>query len=961
VKLSTSLSVTVSILISSLPSASALAQDAAAQNSDAASASAQRARTQAALRVRAETEFRDAHPGAVIVKGGRDVRKIYGHSISTGASAADSADNFRRSYARVLGVDATNLVPESRIADKRHTQPVMYDPDTGTYKFTLVHYRQAQNGIPVFRGDLRLLVRNETGFPLVNASSAVKDLEGFSVAVDRRDQLADPAFISARFKLARQAVQSFDETLVNFTEPKAVIWAGAGKIEAAPTLALTFTADNMPSPDGFDQKWTFVTDLATGAIVYKENRILEVDVEGSVSGIVTEGFGAEQCEDEVITPLPYARVNIDATEAFADSNGNYVITNGGSSDVTVDSAIRGEFFEVFTYNGDNSLDGDETTQSQTVTPPGPADFVYNTLNGEFTRGEVNAYYHANLVRDFVLSVNPAYPVIDTQTAFSITVNEGANTFCPGNAQYQGTNLRFCAAGSGFPNTAWSSVIYHEYGHHLVQVAGSGQGQYGEGMGDTVSTLILDVAGTGHGFLGDCGSPLRTGDNTMQYPCSGGIHFCGQLLSGCVWDTRNELLATNPDDYREILSNLTLNSILLHTGSDITPQITVDFLTLDDDDADISNGTPHCTEICAGFGAHNMDCPPFDAVTISYPTGRPATVDADQTTVVPIEISSDNPLPPTGALHYRVGGTGPFTVEPLAVVGSNAFEATLPAADCGEIIEYFVSTSATCGDIQDPQSAPLQTFSALVGVHIEVADNFEADNGWTTVDAAADGQWTRGVPVDCLRGDPPTDFDGSGQCWLTDNSSANGCNSDVDSGTVTLTSPVFNTSTLGVPQVRYARWFSNDAGDGPETDALYVEISTNGGLDWSTLEIVGPTTSDPNPQVSGGWFERVFSIPAAAQFQIRFTAEDVDPQSVVEAGIDKFQIVDAQCAATGCIPGSGDHDGDGDVDATDTAQFINCLLGPNDPSDGSPCDCFDADGNSRIDLIDYAAMQSQFTG
>ncbi|UCF35003.1 MAG: hypothetical protein JSV78_06790, partial [Phycisphaerales bacterium] len=120
--------------------------------------------------------------------------------------------------------------------------------------------------------------------------------------------------------------------------------------------------------------------------------------------------------------------------------------------------------------------------------------------------------------------------------------------------------------------------------------------------------ITDDPILAYGWDGDCNAGLRSADNDFQYPCSGGIHYCGQLLSGCIWSTRNELIVNYPSTYLNILSNLTVNSILVHTGDLITPQITVDFLILDDDDADLGNGTPHWNEICAGFGAHNMDCP-----------------------------------------------------------------------------------------------------------------------------------------------------------------------------------------------------------------------------------------------------------------------------------------------------------------------------------------------------------------
>ena len=57
-----------------------------------------------------------------------------------------------------------------------------------------------------------------------------------------------------------------------------------------------------------------------------------------------------------------------------------------------------------------------------------------------------------------------------------------------------------------------------------------------------------------------------------------------------------------------------------------------------------------------------------------------------------------------------------------------------------------------------------------------------------------------MPVDCDRGDPDADGDGSGQCWLTDNSAASGCNSDVDGGHTILTSPVMDATGTSAPVV-----------------------------------------------------------------------------------------------------------------------------------------------------------------
>jgi hypothetical protein len=300
--------------------------------------------------------------------------------------------------------------------------------------------------------------------------------------------------------------------------------------------------------------------------------------------------------------MPYARVEEGGSHAFADRVGDFTIPEAGTSEVTVTSPIQGRHFVVI------NRAGSDTVLSSNVVPPGPADFVHTATNGEeFDRAEVNGSVEANVVRDWIVAANPSYPLIGSQLDFPVVVNRNDGS-CPGNAWYDLglRSINFCRAGDQYPNTAWSSVIHHEFGHHLVAAGGSGQGEYGEGMGDVLSVIVLDDPRIGQGLFGDCAGSLRSADNSLQYPCTGSIHHCGQLLSGAVWDTRNELAYTEPSQYRQILMDLAVNAVLLHSGSSITPSITIDWLTLDDDDGDLSNGTPHSAEILAGFGAHNLE-------------------------------------------------------------------------------------------------------------------------------------------------------------------------------------------------------------------------------------------------------------------------------------------------------------------------------------------------------------------
>ena len=58
------------------------------------------------------------------------------------------------------------------------------------------------------------------------------------------------------------------------------------------------------------------------------------------------------------------------------------------------------------------------------------------------------------------------------------------------------------------------------------------------MSDCFSVLVSGDSKLARGFFqGDCVDGIRNADNNYQYggSCSG-IHDCGQLISGCIWDS-----------------------------------------------------------------------------------------------------------------------------------------------------------------------------------------------------------------------------------------------------------------------------------------------------------------------------------------------------------------------------------------------------------------------------------------
>ncbi len=890
----------------------------------------------------AQEELTQAFPQVDFHTQGDQVTSVYGTVFGVGMSPEDTAATFVSGSAEVFGVSADALEPGNWFND-RLVQPVMPDRVHGGYKFTLVYYRQHVDGVPVHGAELRVLVRNEAGYPLVLARSSLQPVGDFTLPAGAAQ---NPDVAAAR----AAAVQAYPG-LVNFGEEQAVIvHPGMSAAISGPTLAIMFEANNGLVATPEYEKYRFFADATTGEILYVEDRILNVDIEGTVAAQVSPDHRADACVFETYHTMPYVRVAAGGSVAYADANGNFVIPYGSTDPVDVSAQVRGLYFNVNNQGG-----SDASLTIQDVVPPGPIEFEFNTSNQEYTTAEVNVYVEANIIRDTVLVSNPDYPTVASQSDWPANVN--LNDTC--NAYYDYSSINFFRAGGGCNNTGFGDVVHHEYGHHLVATGGSGQGQYGEGMSDSAALIVTGRSELGIGFQ-NCSSGIRDADNTMQYPCSGAIHYCGQLLSGCVWDLREQLQISDPIGYNQTLADLTFNSILLHSGDLITPQITIDFLTLDDDDGDIGNGTPHYAEIDAAFSPHNMAPPPLSLLSFVYSDGLPAQVSPAGGTTVQVEVVgvAASPEPNTGMFHYDIGDG--WVSEPMTALGDDVYEATFPASTCGQNVQFYFSAETTTGQlVTDPDDAPTAAHSAISAYGLEIAfeDTFNSHTGWTVQNGGGltDGQWQRGIPAGGGdRGDPPTDYDGSGYCYVTDNADGN---SDVDDGYTRLISPTIDLSD-GDAQVTYALWYTNFEGDNPYSDYFHVHVSDNNGSSWVLAQTFGPSSA-------AGWTEHSFVVgdyvTPTSTVKVRFEASDLGGGSIVEAAVDGFRVEQVDCEAP-YVP--GDMDCSGAVDFDDIDPFVLAISGQAAYEVAYPdCEWLNGDinGDNTVDFDDINGFVSLIGG
>ncbi|GJM26447.1 MAG: hypothetical protein DHS20C16_28620 [Phycisphaerae bacterium] len=342
-----------------------------------------------------------------------------------------------------------------------------------------------------------------------------------------------------------------------------------------------------------------------------------------------------------------------------------------------------------------------------------------------------------------------------------------------------------------------------------------------------------------------------------------------------------------------------------------------------------------------------------ALAITFPSGAPSEIAPGVTTNIDVRVIplGENVVPGTPTLHHRSNIFVPFQTVALNHVGGEFYEAPLPPFSCSDTARFYISAQGDGGTtVALPVDAPSSVMTAVVGQDQQIfADSFESDLGWTTSGDASEGLWELGTPLDNDRGDPPSDSDGSGQCYLTENDPSD-TNSDVDNGTATLTSPVFDLSGGGT--ISYAYWL-NDISTGPlgSEDSMEVDYATNAaGTNWTAIRTYTSASSSwRNDSIEVG-----VETASSSTFRIRFSVSDETPGDVVEGGIDAFDI-----SAFVCINvGDGDFDNDGDVDLADFAEFQSCwgasgTLGV--------CTAGDLNGDSTVGADDIEQFVTQLAG
>ena len=175
-------------------------------------------------------------------------------------------------------------------------------------------------------------------------------------------------------------------------------------------------------------------------------------------------------------------------------------------------------------------------------------------------------------------------------------------------------INFFQAGGGCPNTAYSDVVLHEYGHAVDHAKGDIlDGGYSEGFGDALALIGTRQSCLGRDFFG-AGTCLRPATDLVMWPPApgDGVHTIGRRYAGFTWELIEQLKNTFDDDGAFGIAERLVLGAAAASPSDIPDAVHLMFL-VDDDDGNLANGTPHFEALAAAADSRNIPRPPDPVV------------------------------------------------------------------------------------------------------------------------------------------------------------------------------------------------------------------------------------------------------------------------------------------------------------------------------------------------------------
>jgi MYXO-CTERM domain-containing protein len=666
-------------------------------------------------------------------------------------------------------------------------------------------------------------------------------------------------------------------------------------------------------------------------------------------------------------PAQYADVTVGTVPATTDIDGMVTFS---ATTVSLTARARGPYAMVENDAGSNA------TVTLSLDASGTA--LWSDPSTELVDAQIASFVHANEIKVYARILNPFLNWLNGV----IIVYVNGEGDC--NAMSDGDSIYFLQGSSQCENTGrLSDVMYHEFGHSLhfqsiIWGVGAFDEALSEGLSDFLSATFTGDPGMGRGFFKFDGNyPLRhidPADKEYVWPADidPDSHQTGLIMSGALWDLRKDLVATYGETDGVALVNR-LYYAAMQRASDI-PSSYVEVLVEDDDDGDLSNGTPNVCAIREHFGAHGLTGgdslfgglyirrPVASGLDVSISIEEPAD-GCEHATVVSVTLDWDLRDDPS------VLGTEEMTAD-----GSEVYVASIPVEGEAVVVRYRVRVDLSDGTVKIyPENPADPMYETYVGEVVEIyCTDFETDpfgEGWTH--GLTSGQASAGA--DDWHWGPSqagTSSDDPGEAYSGDNVIGNDLGGVIDGDTYNglyqpdkvnyALSPLIDATGFDRVRLQYRRWLVVE-------DAYYDQatIYANDEVAWQNLNSNQGQGSNTHHEDREWRFHDVDLTPfldSHGQVEIRF---EIASDGGLEFGgwtLDDFCVVgvleprcgdgEVNTADESCDDGDANSDTEPDACRTDCQPAVcgdgvvdtgeQCDDGNDDEEDDCLSDCTLAD-------------------
>ncbi len=737
--------------------------------------------------------LRDIDTNAPVRMWGPSIRSP--HSVADASAAALAARNFMAEH-------LTALAPGAALGDF----VLVANELNASGDMRTVAFAQHHLGMPVLGGAIHMAFKNDHLF--VVGSTALPNVQ---VAQLRRLLSTTVAAQQATTWMNGQTGAS---TRVRRTDAQPIILPMVQRKNGVATSVQyrIATASELEAATGVG-RWLVLVDAGSGQPLARQSLI------HFAQGTVRYNIPTRSpTGGRSLQPALFAAHSVNGLPVTADVLGG--VMWAGNATATVVPGISGPRVTVI-----NGAGGAAPSTSLSLAPNGTASW---TVADEASEAQLAAFVFANVAKQFTKTqINPNLAYLEQQ--LEVHVNEQGNC----NAYSTGDDIHFFPRDGQCENTGLiADVVYHEFGHSLhaqsiVRGVGDFDSALSEGLADFLAASITADPGMGRGFFFS-GAALRDLDpvgREAKWPDDKATdpHTTGEIIAGALWDMRKGLIE-KLGPTAGVAQTLKLFYAVMQRAATIDVSF-VEALAADDNDGNLSNGTPNECVLIAAFKPHGL-------VDIGTLTGAlPPTRDGFKIAVAVDPAQQARCAAPTIAsaqVQWKVRGDAAALGNFQLAATATGWAGDIPAQATGKVVQYRVTVTFSDGNFvayPSNRADPFYEFAVGDGKAIWCSDFENGSNGWSST-----GNWSVGA-TGAGPYDPKSPFAGGGMYGLN----LTGDGSYSSRATSKAESPAVDVAGYDNVHLRYRRWLTIEDGFFDK-----AKIIVNGDTVWTNRA----SSSDP---------------------------------------------------------------------------------------------------------------------